>query len=159
MYLFSWPFSYRRVRAVAYSSVPSGKCEQSIRVGTLSFHNHNSKDWIRTISECYVSQETDEEQDICTGFIISYKGETSNSTVEKSDSTLTEWSKLPLQRKHRWTSGVTRWDTLTHESLVGCPGQECLTQMQLQGTIRQMQTERHSLKNVERRERRERRRA
>lgn len=34
----------------------------------------------------------------------------------------------------------------SHESLVGCLGQECLTQMQLQGTIRQMQTERHSLK-------------
>lgn len=70
------------MRAVAYSSVPSGKCEQSIRVGTLSFHNHNSKDWIRTISECYVSQETDEEQDICTVLkLISCKGN-SNYTVD-----------------------------------------------------------------------------
>lgn len=70
------------MRALAYSSVPSGKCEQSIRVGTLSFCNHNSKDWIRTISACYVSQETDEEQDICIVLkLISCMGN-SNYTVD-----------------------------------------------------------------------------
>lgn len=68
------------MRAAAYSSVPRGKCEQSIRVGTLLFCNHNSKDWIRTISECYVSQ--DEEQDICIVLnLISCKGN-SNYTVD-----------------------------------------------------------------------------
>ena len=41
-----------------------------------------SKDWIRTISECYVSQETDEEQDICIVLkLISCKGN-SNYTVD-----------------------------------------------------------------------------
>lgn len=34
---------YRRMRALAYSRVPTGKCGQSIRIGKLSFYNHKSK--------------------------------------------------------------------------------------------------------------------
>lgn len=35
---------YRRMRALDYSRVPTGKCGQSIRIRKLSFCNHNSKD-------------------------------------------------------------------------------------------------------------------